>query len=499
MSWRRWPWLEEGVLPLSVVLLRLCWLWPWLLIIGRWTLPPEMRPYLPLWLVAALMLGGALTARLLPAGWERPRRARVAAAGLGLAAVLFTLWWRLERTEHALWDVRWIADEAVTLTHWNGTVPLSVAVFGLSVYLWLRGMQDSISPNHDDIWRAFASGFVALVLLLVAGRIDPAGLPPSTQRWIVLYFAVGMTALALAGLRMARSNRNASAPLPANRYWIASIATLVAALLTGGMILALLITPSGVMRTLGWVRHIAGWLAIGLGYVLYAAAYLMFLVLTPLLYWLQEHVGFWLRFDTDRLQEIQQGILDAAEQPSPVTLPPLVDESLRWIVLLGVLALVTLAFAAALHLIRRQDNESEEEVRENVLSQELLRDQATSLWQRWRDRLHGRTAEKHSPFLSLQDVGDTRRRIRAVYQAFLAAMLAHGHPRAPGQTPTAFGRVAGALLGADADDAQQLTDRYIVARYGDAEPAEEDADAAEAAWAAIDECVAQLEQDRPAR
>ena len=494
MSWRRWPWLEEGALPLSVVLLRLCWLWPWLLVVARWTLPPHMRPFLPLWTVAALMLGGAVTARLLPVDLERPWRTRTLAAGLGLAAMMLTLWRRLERTNYAVWDVRWVAKQAMTLTHWNGVLPLSFAVLLLAAYLWLRGMQDSAAPNHDDIWRAFANGFIALVVLLVAGRIDPAGPPASTERWIVIFFAIGMVGLALAGLRLARGSRNMSAPLPANRYWVASIAAMVAVLLGAGLTLAFVITPDGVARSMGWIRYVLGWIGVALGYALYGLAYVLFLVLTPLINWLEENVGFRLRFNVDRLQEMQQGPMDALEQPSTFALPPAVDESMRWIALLAVLALVAVAFAMALRILRKRGDEEDEEVRETVLSQALLRDQAASLWQRWRDRLWRGQSHPDGPFVSLEGEGAARRRVRAAYQAFLAAMIAQDYPRPRRQTPYQYARSAGAFLSDPSGSVDVLTGKYVAARYDVTEPTANDAAAAETAWSELRDRLASMEQ-----
>ena len=272
-------------------------------------------------------------------------------------------------------------------------------------------MQDSAAPNHDDISRAFAVGFVALVLLLIAGRIDPAGPPPDTTRWIVLFFAVGMAALALAGLRMARGTRNLSGPLPANRYWVASIATLVIVLLAVGLLLGFLITPDGVARTMGWLGRVTDWLVAIVGYVLYGIVYAMFLVLTPLIYWLEKRLGSLLQVNTERMENMQRGIMETVEQPAAAVLPPAVDEGMRWFVLLGALVIVALSFAAALRMLRKRNGDSEDELRETVLSQALLRDQASSLLQRWRDRLRRGPSNATSPFFSLQDEHAARRRI----------------------------------------------------------------------------------------
>ena len=35
MPWNRWHWLEDGIMPLLVVLMRVCWIWPWLQMLQR--------------------------------------------------------------------------------------------------------------------------------------------------------------------------------------------------------------------------------------------------------------------------------------------------------------------------------------------------------------------------------------------------------------------------------------------------------------------------------
>lgn len=494
MNWRRWPWLEQGALPVSVLLLRLFWLWPWLLLIGRWTLPPEMRPVLPFWLIAALMAGGALTARALPVDPVNPGRERAWAALIGLLAMLLTLWWRIARADYALWDVRWIADQALTLTHWNGLMPLSLGVLALSAFLWWRGMQDSELPNHDDIWRAFAGGFVALVLLLIAGRMDPQGPLPDVLTWIVLFFAVGLAALSLAGLRTARGMRDRSASLPVNRYWFASIVTIVAVLTVVGLLLAFLVTPEGVARTMGWVGYISSGLLRILGFILYGLVYVVFLALTPLIYWLEDNVGEWLQFNIERMANMQQGVMEAVEQPAAVTVPPAVDEGMRWLVLAIALIFVALAFAGALRMLSRRISESEDEIRETVLTQSLLRDQAASLLKRWRDRLRRGSSGDESPYLSLQSEPDARRRIRAAYQAFLAAMTVHVASRRPRQTPRGYAASLRDLVPAQADAVDALTDAYLLARYDSRELADEDAARAESAWVSIRDDLAERAQ-----
>ena len=475
-----------------ILLLRLSWLWPWLLSLERWLLPPDVRPILPLWLVALLLLGGALTVRLLPVDPQRPRRARLPAAGIGLAAVALTLWLRWERHAYALWDLRWIVQQGVQLTHWADGFSASFLTLLLAAFLWLRGMRDNPAPSHDDVWRAFVAGFIALALLLLAGRIDPAapsGLPPdSIGRWIMLFFATGMAALALAGLRLARNVRQQDAPLLANRYWLAGILVTILVLLGLGVLLGLIITPEGMAQVFGWTRTAGSWIVAVTGYVAYAMAYVLFLLLTPLIEWLRGQMG---EPKPLELGGAVQEMEDTLQGRTPLEIPPAVDESLRWLGLAGVLAVIAVAFGLALYMLRRREEEELDETREIILTSDLLRQQAADLWRRLRSRLHrGQVAE--DPFFSLQGEEPMRRAVRETYRRFLTAMAQAGRPRLPRQTPGAYARDISSALPAAAMPVAALTDRYVAARYGVTALDRNDIQDAQDAW---EEIQAQLAAD----
>ena len=106
MSWSRWNWLDDGLLPLAVTILRVCWLWPWLALLQRWLASSYQGTLLTIGLVFGLLIGGAMAARRalrLPSTW-----ARAAVAGAGLAVIFVMLWWRLYWPQYPLWDPRWI-------------------------------------------------------------------------------------------------------------------------------------------------------------------------------------------------------------------------------------------------------------------------------------------------------------------------------------------------------------------------------------------------------
>ena len=87
------------------------------------------------------------------------------------------------------------------LTGWMGTVPAAVWALFVASVLWLRGVLDGLAPSGQaQIRGAFLTGCGAFVLLLLAGVVVPAALPPGVQGWLVLFVVACMAALALSSL-----------------------------------------------------------------------------------------------------------------------------------------------------------------------------------------------------------------------------------------------------------------------------------------------------------
>jgi len=140
--------------------------------------------------------------------------------------------------------------------------------------------------------------------------------------------------------------------------------------------------------------------------------------------------------------------------------------------LLAVLLLaIGLLFARALRRLLAGEGEEGgvEEVRESILSRNLLRQQLARLWRDWLNWLRRRTQSVFNPFLSLEGEPPTRRAVRAVYQALLAAARERGLPRLRHQTPGEYRHGLEAELPTEGDALAVITEGYVQARY-DAEP-----------------------------
>jgi hypothetical protein len=404
-----------------------------------------------------------------------------------LVIIVLVLWWQFYRQPYRLWEVRWLGALGLSLMHWGDEIPAPFITLIASAYLWLRGVLDGRRPLlYDDVWGAFAVGFVALALFALVAVVPQSGMPAGTENVVLLFFGTGMAALALSSLEVARGSkrRQAEVPLRLSRYWLASVASVIVGLLGLGLVASALIAPETVARALSWtsiVLNILGWL---LYYILFAFSYLIFLILDPLIRWLQSLLSSSSPREPMQMPDFQRQF-EEMTQGQPATIPPALGEAFRWLGLAIVVLVIGLAFALALRRFWAGNEDEVEETRELILSRDLLQEQLSRLWRNWLQRLRRAPALVLSPFLSLEGEPDTRRAIRAIYQALLAAAGERGVFRARGQTPIEYRETLSASLPNTQSALDTITDEYVQARYRSEPPTVEQAERAHQAWEEI--------------
>ncbi len=475
MNWRRWHWLDDGVLPLCLVTIRLCWIAPWLYFLHRWLTPAEPLPWMPLWAIPLFMLGGAYVARAALARSATLRRARIGAVAVGLLAMLGLLWWQYYRGGFAPWDVAWIGHLGFALSH-PESEPLPLMTLLIAAGLWLRGVLDGrYRLTHDQIWQGVITAFVSLALLLLVSQVDPQGPPPNTSRWLLLMIGTGLTALALSSLQLStitgRWEEGAESQLPLNRYWLVSVGAVIAAMLVVGLALGAVVSPASVAQALSWVTVVLDWIGTLLGYVLLAVAYVIFLVLTPLYEWIRSRLAETPRPEPLQIQGLEE-MLDPMRQPSTSAVPELVSETARWTGLGAVLVVVIVVTALALRYFRQRQQDEPEEVRETIFTRSLLAEQLSSLWRDLLGRLRDASQGPISPFLPLDDEQETRRAIRARYQSLLALAQAQGYARLRGQTAAEYISLLAERFPTVRGAWATVIEEYTAARYGQPAPSQ---------------------------
>jgi hypothetical protein len=495
MSWSRWNWLDDGVLPLAIAILRVCWLWPWLALLQRWLVAAYRGALLAPALILGLLLAAAVTARWalrLPSN-----RARFAAAVIGLALIFGALWWQLYRTQHPVWDLRWLGAWATDMVHWQewetrGIPPAFFSLLAMA-YLWLRGMLDGSHQSimREQVWGTFAAGFVALALVMLIAQFDQASLPEGTGNLLWIFFATGMAALALAGLKTAGGLENVSGPAGRaidirpqfDRYWLGSVLTVSVTLLGVALALSVLIAPQVVAQLLrgvwGVVSQVIIYLWFAISLLLLPVAYLLAFLFAPFVDWLAK---FQSQLQAQVNDVFRPGDLPRGSEKA-VSILDRVPHDLRWVALAVLIVLIGLTFALALRrLLRAPRKRDVEEVRESILSRDLLQDQLSELWRSLLNRMGRQPKTPFEPFLSLEGEPETRRIIRSVYQALLASAHARGRPRPRSETPIEYRPKLEVEWPTSHEVLGVITDGYVEARYALEPPAAEQAQRVSQAW-----------------
>ena len=518
MSSKQSTWFSDSFLALLLTLMRYAWLWPWFEVARRFLSPQYTGELLAPWELIALPLFAFGLTRFVAneavAGTEAPAAdadappwgRRLLVAGLGILAIVALLWWQLYATTYSWWELGWLQQLGDTLIHWNIDIGLPAPGIAILVLLalWLKGQGDAVrAMTHDDIWGVLLTGIIALVLYLALFHRGNADLPDALLPQVLLLFTAGMVALAFSGLKitigldkaLGLGQRRVSATPMLSRYWLLSVIMTVALLLGLGLGIGALVAPEQLARLIAALRvvtdaigSVIGAILLVVGYVLFLIAYYLALVLAPIL-----------RRLFDALQE--SPLMELArlpEAPPPmeqvIADPAVLPDSYRWLALALFVLGVLVVLAIAVRRLRATPAAEIDEVRESILSADLLQAQLASLWERW----FGRRSGEGDPFLSLAGEEDARRRIRTAYQQLLAAATTVGQGRRPGATPTEY-QTELRLPGAAAPQPlAALTAAYHHARYAADAPTGEVAAAAQAAWQELEnEINAQQTQPPP--
>lgn len=459
ITWPRWNQADSGLLPALGAAMWATWLSA-LADVAAFTFHLSSPPGL-LWpLVWLLLLGGTFVGRLR----GRLGRDRWLAAGGGLLGVLAAEWWLLYRATFGLLDPGWLGALAVQASQFD-VAPLLVAA--LATFLWWRGLTIEWQ-SHETQMRVFVAGVLALGLsLYLATRWSPANLGELSLA-IVIFLLTGWATLALASVAEAASLTAAGGRLTLSRYWLLAVATAIAVIFVVGLVLAGLVTPAAVSRLLGYLLPVVQLLRLALGYLLYAVAYVTFLIISPIFYWLQSlmHQATGQPETNAPLQPPSKNFVD---QGGGAALSPLAELLLRGAILLCIIFLIGWVLAWALRRSSRTDEQGVRESRDLIWS-----------WDLWRARWAELLARRARPvaFVSLAGPPDSPLVwVRTAYQRLLALALEQGRARQPGQTPLRYEPSLDEILPAETAAVAALTAAYDAARYGEQAPGPDELEA----------------------
>jgi hypothetical protein len=544
-AWKRWNWLEEGVIPLAATLMHAAWAYPLFDLFARNTVTGDQNPGFSFWLVLFVLIGGVIAGKLA----SRNRLGFVIVAVGGLAAIWIALLLSIpvgsagidQWFDNVLLQVQMGSSEAI--------VPIPFVVGFAAAFLWWRGVRIA-SEGHVETIGSFAAGVAALIGLFLLSRILPSelGQAPSqtlenvasvfapmaflgacvialffaffgralgeiamviTQLaitggllalalvlpvgpqveslggWSLLFVASGLITLALDGvLHTVRDQaERTGSPLRVDRYWAMTVVSVVAAVLVAGLLIGQIISPGIIAQAFGWLRPIWRMLGRVLMFLILVLAYLFFGLFEPLLAGLEGRE----RRNEPRIFDSPVQFEDLGDLArEPVQIPPILGHIIRVTLIVSAVALLVWFFVRAVRKRTERVEKPDEvpETRETILSLDLLRAQLSGL-------LSGLRGKQEPPlFADLGSEQDPRRTIRELYQKVLARAIALEVPRRRGQTPRRYQSSLRYLCSTESDSVRQaveiLTASYEVARYGVEPPTPDQVQAAQDAFTQID-------------
>lgn len=494
-------WIEALFLPCAVVTLTVAWLSLWLEWVTRLATPGQPRPsYFPFALAAVMLAGAAATHWTLRRKWPLPRARSVVGVGGAVAALL------------AAWLAAGPRFTADYLRGRPGLTALAFSAFSVlcaAAYLWWRGIHlGRSSLTHHDLTGVFYRGVTALTLLLCLNSLRPLLPAADFLNAILLFFAIGLGGLAVASFKRLRlqQRRVTATRLALDRYWLATVAAVIGAVLLGGLVTARLLAPEaleGLRRFVERVMDLAAFVAL---LVVAPVALLVEWLLTPFFPAIRRFLSAVVALFQE-IAEVLRGLFGGVLKFLNVRLPrlfspedferfvnsPAVRTSSRWGILLVLLGVMGVVFWLAVRRLSGPAPLNADETRESILSRQLLWAQLKRLLARRRPQ----AASSPPPFLALSGPADDPRLIvRRAYQALLAWAQTVRPPRAPGQTPKQYAEGLTLAVPAGEEAITTLTEAYVRARYSAEAPAMEEARKAESAVSQLQALVTKSEAQR---
>ena len=455
--------LAEVLWSYSVIVALTEWAW-----IG-WERPPLSLP------VAMLLAAAALVPVLLSEGgslaFERLRVFVLPVQVLLLASVV-----RLEASPgYALLDLEWFS------AIWDSPqLFLGAAAYG-AFLLWRGVTATAPLPVPERLHTRFLIGlsvlfFALLFAFFTDNDFDTRSPLLSLGVFGVLYFGVGMAAIAVANLRDIRREmvRRSDTGLPSLREWMAVPLAAIGGMLLTALVFSAFFSFDLARLLLIPLEYLARGIAIA---ILYGIIFPISFLAGGLTWLLQQLTG-------DIMEEEQTG------QGAQLTDEPLLVEQgetvlfsdtallvLQWGAGILVALVVILILAKALGRLRRnREDTDEEEVSESLgaLSNFLqdLRMFLSWLLGLFRRRRKAPPVEAPMPVSVIADTGGATREftIREIYQGLLWEGRTVGRPRRDAETPFEYGTRMHPLDSTEEHALEDITQAYVEARYGGGDP-----------------------------
>lgn len=471
-------WIAVVLSPLTVILMEVCWVYPWLAWAGEWQeLGWQRTPLTLASLILILSVSFFVTRFFLSQRWPL-RRIQLSVISCGLVVILIVL-----HVEYGagfgLLSGQWFAHTAqVFLDNFFRPHPMGLALVA-AVYLWWRGISLGRSPLYfRNVYRPFLLGLAALVILIIvwAASLGAGSLKSLTSTvglHVAGFFFFGLTALALGNLQTIRrrmQHEEEIAPI-SSRRWLPILLGVV-----GGIVLVGIGTVS--IFSSEFVALLARLLKLTFNLLLQALHYLFI----PLDY-LADALVYIVQFIISLLHRVQPlqpfeipdffEIEDLPESAATQVLSAEAILAMKWSFFALVAIVVLFLLARAIFRFRALQAEAEiEEIHESLWSwsgfKADLRLFFSMIWQRFERKRKEPVQESPVPSWYTEDVQGMLG-IRQIYRHLLWKASCARIARQRHETPYEYARRLGQAIPDSSKPLSELTNLYIDVRYGDLE------------------------------
>jgi hypothetical protein len=489
--------------PLSVTLMEVFWVFPWLIWLAKlpqlnWAKPPLSLLSLAFILGISFLSTKFFLSRKWPLRWVR---LSILACGI---LTVFTIIRAEYSSNFGLLNGKWFVYVAqLVMDSFPRMEPLVVALV-LSICLWWRGINLGRSRlNANDIYRSFLFGIAALVLVIIVGgtTLGAGFLFRFTSIWAQLagFFFFGLMAMALVNLKTAQQKTSAEGISPTlNRRWLSVLLVIIGGLVTASVGIASIVSVEFVSS---------------LGRILNTASDILFRVLSYLyipIGYLIEGVNYIGRFIFSLLRSEQpqpfesanvSEILGLPETTVTRGLPPELILALKWLFFTLVAAgLIFLLVKAVFRYMPFREKDEIDEIHESLWSWDLFRADLHLLLHKLQRRFEPKRKSKATSsvlpgwyldnFLGMLSV-------RQIYQCLLWEASRINMTRQHCETPNEYARRLGRTVPNSQKFLDEITGLYIEARYGELEIHDRLMVHANNLWKSLRKLLRQLGNEQP--
>ena len=478
-------WMAGVLLPLMVLLMEACWVYPWLSWLGK--LPAFAWQRAPLSLVSLIVLLGVsflATRFFLGRRWHR-RWIPLAVVASGLLVVFLVV--RVEYgTGYGVFSGRWFSfmAEALLDVFTQGSFQLHPVLVALSaaVYLWWRGMKWGRSSfSFSEVYRGFIIGVVALVILVMAWVLSSVygslgNMLAAVGLYVAGFFFFGLAALALGNYQIVRQKtlgQEEATPL-FSRRWLSLLFVVIGSIVLLGIGLVSIFSVDAIAGLIGWLSLVGDWLFRLLYYVFIPIGYLVAGLVYAARYLISLFPG---REPPGPVQpfnplDIEPGPEPERDAPRELTFPPELILAIKW----GLLAIVA---AAVVYLLARAVSRSwssrarddVEEIQESLWSWDIFRADLRLFLNAMRNMLK----RKRKPTVPAppvpagyyDEIIPEHPDIRGIYRHLLWEAARAGITRRRYETPGEYATRLEQVVPEGKGQLAYLTQLYARARYGD--------------------------------